>query len=358
VQWSKALSDAQQFKNATGRLSDLTYKYGLVARHSNASLEASRLTIAATLGRNTAKSWTSLDPQVRRILQQTGVTEAEWNLARMAPTLNRGGSKLMNPFEIENHLVTVAGIPADEALDIAQRVHQAIMRSANLGTMEKSALTTRLTLREGGTLRGEMWGNTLQFTAFPIELFNNMFRRLAGGYVSNGAERAKLIGSFLILATLAGTAIQASRQIVRGENPVLPNGDPAHDLKWFVGAFTAGGGLPFIADLLTQVALDERSAVERIGGTVLGATGSTMVQGFAIGQDALQSLMNPGRDFNESKIIDFLSTNTPVVGSLFYTRLALNRLVHDNLKILIDPDAETRMRKRLRTAKQDGRSFW
>jgi hypothetical protein len=42
-----------------GQLPDATYKYGLISRHI-AALEASRLMIATTLGRNVGKDWTAL----------------------------------------------------------------------------------------------------------------------------------------------------------------------------------------------------------------------------------------------------------------------------------------------------------
>lgn len=282
-------------------------------------------------------NWDRLDPRLRHAFERYGIGAADWERLRMTPTFEHKGASFLRPVDIE-----------DEAL--ARKYFQMIATETRFAIPE-AGLRARGFMSGGtqaGTPIGEILRSVLQFKGFAISMIytHGMRTVLSKGPMS----RAKLLAHQMFILTALGGAVLQFKAISGGRDP-RDMTDP-----WFwTAAMAQGGGLGIAGDFLFTNQSRAGGVAKWAAGPLIGGTGQQLYD-LTLGnayEAADGEQTNIGRE-----AVKFAQMNTPG-SSLWYGRLALNRLVFDQLQIELDPDHERAFERMEQRAAQDfDQAFW
>ncbi|MFN3991239.1 MAG: hypothetical protein ACK4IS_13385 [Erythrobacter sp.] len=291
------------------------------------------------------RSFDQLDQRFRNMFLRHGLGEAHWEAIRAAPLHSERGVEWVLPENIARE-----GLADDivqmvlREMDMAVPVAGLDVRAAIEGNARK------------GTIVGEVLRTGFQFKAFPATIMLQQYQRMMA--LSNGWDRAGYAVQVGIATTLMGALALQLKAISKGQDPVsmIDDQDPANTFKFWGAALAQGGGLGIFGDFL-------QNSTNRAGGgfteTLAGPAFATAnnLASLVIGQPAAAITgenVNPGR-----AAIRLIKSETPVIGSLWYTRLAYERLMLDTLQEQIDPKASAAFRDRVRRVQNEGADyFW
>lgn len=282
----------------------------------------------------------SADPMLRRVLQGYGVTD---NALR---ALQDPKYAVDFPEGIGVNMPKIMEDLGDEAAAPLM----AVINDIKYMSSPAPSVALRAFLRGGpdnapGTIRGLLWRSFTMFWQFPMAAFQTqVLRRIYSGQSSftTGAQLASVVA----VGTIAGVGLVQGRQVVSGKEPYQWD-DP--DL-WASGFLMSGmGGVTgdYVANIF-QGRLHGSSLLGPLATPVIGAGSAIGALGAqAVGEDAnaaapalraLQSL-TPGQ-------------NLPLIG------VPINRMLLDQLRLLVDPDAHAYFRRQERRMRDEGRKPW
>jgi hypothetical protein len=198
-----------------------------------------------------------------------------------------------------------------------------------------------------GVVRDELYRSMGQFKMFAITVVLLQTQRIAAEMAAQGMLRgAGYAAALMITTTLYGALALQLKDVAKGKDPRPMTGDEG--AAFWGGALLQGGGLGIYGDFLA-------SETNRFGGglarTLAGPTAD-----FASGLLALTS-GNLAQYFHGEKsnvgreIVRFAQQNTPG-GSLWYLRLAYERILLDTLQRQVDPEAWRAFRQRIARQRQ------
>jgi hypothetical protein len=295
------------------------------------------------------RPWERLDPAVREnFLMQYGITSAEWDKIRnIAPSLNPNGAKYVNLPELTN---------VDR--ELSERLQRAVGERSSYGAHQPDARTRALARGEArpGTLGGEAKLSFAQYKQFALErMSTHLMRILYEGSVSDRILRGL---AFTLGSTAAGVVSLQTAEILAGKNP--------HDMtdpKFWARAFAKGGAGGVYGDLLPDALFGDQqggrtgAAGGLIGGPVGGVLGDISKIPFSMARHELfdkegnRASSGPGNE-----IFSSLRRWTP---NTWYTKLAVDRLLWDQLQTLVDPHYRQSFDRANRAAtRQGGTGYW
>jgi hypothetical protein len=169
---------------------------------------------------------------------------------------------------------------------------------------------------------------------FGVTLVNTHLMR--GVTQEGGKRKGRYLADLIISTTVMGALALQLKEMSKGRDP-----RPMDDNAFWLAAFFQGGGLGIFGDFIY-------STENRFGGG-LETTVAGPVVGFFddLGKLTLGNLIEAakGEDTNIAReTIRFASKYTPG-SSLWYTRLATERLITDQLQLWADPKARSNMRR-------------
>jgi hypothetical protein len=189
-----------------------------------------------------------------------------------------------------------------------------------------------------GTLWGELSRSFGQLKSFASLFMFLHWGRIAqrGGWRS--ASGAAYAGSLLITTTLAGAAALQLGSLASGRDP-----ESVTDPRFWGAAALKGGGLGLFGDFLF-------ADVNRYGGgfgrVMQGPTTQHLWDLWTLtGGNVIETVTEGGPKHLGREFTQFLRSNTPG-GSLWYARLAYERVVLDQLQHLVDPEANQAFKRR------------
>lgn len=300
---------------------------------------------------NVGNAFHELDAVYQRTLDRHGITPEDWDVIRTARIDEpKPGATYLRPNEI-----------AELDVDLARRYHAMIFREMRFGTVEGA-----LKARAGGiggvgrTQPGTFWGEAArsgaQFRGFAATLVMLQAERIAHLVYERGLARgAGYATLFLLTSTLMGAFALQLKNLAAGRD-LQDMDDPETMKEFWMAALVQSGGLGIYGDFFT-------GATNRFGGglpgTLMGPlagrvenlwnmTGGNAVQ-FAGGEPT-----NAGRELSQ-----FVRQNTPIASSLWWVKLAHQRILADQLQIALDPEAYAAFRRQMRRREtQFGNGFW
>ena len=154
----------------------------------------------------------------------------------------------------------------------------------------------------------------------------------------------------LISTTLMGALALQLKEMAKGRDP-----RPMDSPEFWGAALLQGGGLGIYGDFLfSNINRFDRGLEETIAGPVVGFLGDAV--NLTAG-NAVQAIS--GQDTNFTKeAISFAGRYTPG-STLWYSRLALERMVLDQGKLWADPDAQRKFRTLEKRYKREyGQNYW
>ena len=183
---------------------------------------------------------------------------------------------------------------------------------------------------------------------FGITLVNTHLMR---GMTQPGAKnKGRYFADLIISTTLMGALAMQLKEMSKGRDP-----RPMTDNAFWLAAFLQGGGLGIYGDFMfSDVNRFDRGLAETVAGPVVGFADD--LRKLTIG-NIVQAAQ--GDDTNAAReMINFAARYTPG-SSLWYSRLALERLVIDQLQLMADPKARSNMQRlETRYRNQFGQRYW
>lgn len=284
------------------------------------------------------KRFAELDPRLARQLEGHGIGADGWEIIRKTPLEQHKGSEWLLPQNIADQQI------GDRLLGLIQSETDFAVPVPDLRTR---AMLNGLAPR--GTVPGEIVRSMLQFKTFGISVMLTHGRRILEQNAWDGARYAA--GLFISMSVMGALAMQL-KEVAKGKDPRAAFGD---DMAAFWGAAVLqGGGFGILGDFLG-------ASENRFGGglasTLAGPGVSTVqnVSSLTLG-NAFKAIRGDdttvGRD-----LVKLLKQETPG-GSLWYGRLAFERLVLDQLQQEIDPDYRASFRRMKKLADERGQEFY
>lgn len=332
------------------RLTDFTMRASGLSFWTDMNKTAFQMEFAGYMADNAARAFDQVDAPLQRLFQERGITPADWDLLRDPDTLfDANGATFLSPI---HWLERQSSLPRAEAEGLAMRVQMMVEEQLEYAVPTANIEGRARVLGDTapGTFAGELLRSTLMYKSFALSLTLNQYRRFMAHPtpMSRAVYAAKMSAGLLVLG---GMAVQL-KEVAKGNDP-----RPMDEGKFWMAALFQGGGVGIFGDFFSS----ETSRVggglaETLAGPVAGMA-SAVIRPVASNADRAvrgdDSLL--GRD-----VANFTRFNTPVASSLWYTRLAFDRLVADQLQDFLDPEAQSLWRRQMRRRERDygTRSFW
>jgi len=330
----------------TRRIADFVMRASFLSPFTQAGRWAFGMEFLGTLADNTAKTFDELDTPLRTTLERYNIGSDKWDIMRSTELYDHEGATFLRAEDIEAR----TDIDPTLARDLATRMMEMIETETNFAvpstsTRGRVALTGET---RPGTISGELSRSFAMYKNFGVTLVNTHLMR---GVTQEGAKaKGKYLADLIISTTVMGALAIQLKEMGKGRDP-----RPMTDNAFWIAAFLQGGGIGIFGDFIS-------SSENRFGGG-LAETVAGPVVGFVddVGQLTIGNLIQAakGEDTNIAReTIKFVSRYTPG-SSLWYARLALERMVTDQLLLYADPKARSNMRRlESRYRREYGQRYW
>jgi hypothetical protein len=278
------------------------------------------------------KAFDGLHPLMQDTMRRAGIGPEEWNVIRSAPLHGDiDGGRILRPKEID---------AIDPAL--AER-YLAMVHSETEHAVPTGSHRSHTFLVHGrpGTFWGEVSRNFAQFKGFAAHfaIMHGMrvHMLLASQDKAMRARGAAYAGGLLISTTLLGALAWQLKSLSNGRDPRRMD-----DAEFWGAALLQGGGLGIMGDFLFA---DVNRFGGGLGAMLAGPLGAKMseLRNFAVG-NALEGATGEDAKFGR-EAVKFGASLVPG-GSIWYLRLAYQRMVVDQLQWLADPEANKAFKRR------------
>ena len=344
-----AQSQARFFGEVSGpeitqQISDKVLRGVGLSHWTQASRQTFGIEFLGWLGDQAAKKFDDLPDATRNTLEKYGIGSDRWDIIRNTDLEDYKGNKFVRPSNIEDRTDLAPGLGREIATQILTMIEQETTQA-----IPQATIRSRAFLRGGtkkGTIAGEIIEGFAQFKSFPTTIIQNNLQRYMtlegwGNKIQYGLD-------FFVTMAIAGALGLQGREMLKGRDPM-----DMMDPKFWGKAILTGGGTGIIGDFFF--------ANRNEYGRGLGATLAGPQVGFI--NDFLNLTVGNAYEFamgEDTKIgresVTFLQRYFPG-SSAWYGRLALERLAWDNLKKMVDPEADASFRrfqrKRLREFNQE-----
>lgn len=281
----------------------------------------------------------------RRTLERYGITSDEWDILRKK-TLNQG---FMDPGKL-----AIEGQGAEREAGL--KMLGAMIAEQRMAVPEANAVTRSYVLGQTrpGTMAGEALRSLIQYKGFAMSAgLMHGWRAVESLADTNGQWfRGQYMAALMIQATVMGAVALQLKNIAYGKDP-----EPMFDLEknpfFWAKAFAQGGAGGVFGDYL-KTAFSTRSSGD--AARALTPTAGLVSDIFALSTGNLGESLEGKDSHTGREAVRFARKYVPEV---WYTRLAMDRLVWDTLQRFADPDAAgafSRMEER--TRKEQATRFW
>lgn len=336
----------------TRRISDAIMRLSLLSPWTNAGKWAFGMEFYGTLADNVGKAFKDLDPALRGALERYRIDETRWDMIRKTPLYEYEGGQWLRPDDVAAR----TDLPAGMADDLADRLLIMVETETDFAipTADVKSETALTGKTRPGTLGGEVLKSFSMYKSFPVSILHtHLMRGLSlEGTLAKGRYTAGFIVSMTVMAALG---VQL-KEISKGRDPLpMFDDDGIPDPKFWGNAMLAGGGLSLFGDFL--FANRNRyggGLAETISGPVVGLADDLL--NLTVGN--AQQLIT-GKDTNIGReLIDFGVRYLPG-SSTWYLRLGFERLIADQVRLMVDPKAPQRIRDLERKYDRErGQEFW
>lgn len=324
------------------RIADTVMRATFLTPWTQAGRQAFGMEFLHFAAQQAGRKLNELSPELQRTFRRYGISEADWDIARQTGRYTDNGVAFLRPSDIAR-----AGHPK-----VAARIKQMVLTETDYAVPTVTA-RVRAQLNQGtqaGSISGELWRNVALYKSFPVTLVHtHLWRGMFGE--GSAMTRGKYLANLIIGTTVMGAIAYQSKQMAAGKDP-----QSMDDPKFWLAAAVQGGGLGIFGDFLFA---DENRAGAGILGTAAGPVyGSFLPDLWSL---TLGNLNEAARDKDTNagrEAARFLGRYTPG-SSIWYTRLATERLLVDELQRMMDPRAHASFRQRRQfTRQRTGQDFW
>ncbi|MGB1271063.1 MAG: hypothetical protein ACPG5T_03235, partial [Endozoicomonas sp.] len=308
---------------------------------------------------NVGKRFGELDLNSQGLMKKYGISEADWDQIRKTPLYDASvdidgfsgpGTLFMRPENIMKRTDITAEM-ADQLTNKLLRMVQSETEFA-VPTVSLKGRVQIVGNTKPGTFQGELLRSAAMYKTFALTILNTHINRVMAqpGALAKGKAAADLV----ISTTLMGGMALQLKEIVKGKDPRPMEGEDS--VPFWTSALVQGGGLGLFGDFLF-------GDLNRFGGGLPQQLAGPVVQ---FGDDVVRRAFlgnifefAQGDDTNFGReMVRLLRRYTPG-GSIWYARLAYERLLLDQMQLWADPEAKKNLRQqRQRFRRNTGQRFW
>jgi hypothetical protein len=330
----------------TRRMADFVMRASLLSPWTNAGRWSFGMEFLGNLADNVGKTFDQLDPMMQKTLDHYGIGADKWEIIRATPLYEYEGASFLRAEDIEAR----TDIRSDLARDLATNLLAMVETETNFA-VPSSSLRGRTALTgdtRPGTLAGELTRSFAMYKNFGVTLVNTHIMR----GLAQPTLRAKgtYFADLVISTTLMGALAMQLKEMAKGRDP-----RPMTDPEFWGAAMLQGAAFGIYGDFIfSDVNRYGGGLSETVAGPVVGFVGD--LNNLTTG-NILQAMSGEDTNF-ASEAISFAGRYTPG-STLWYSRLALERMVLDQGKLWADPDARSKMRRLESKYKREyGQNYW
>ena len=330
----------------TRRIADFVMRASLLSPFTQAGRWAFGMEFLGTLADNVGKTFDELSPEMRKTFERYNIGSDKWDIMRSTELYDYEGATFLRAEDIEAR----TDIDQTLARDLATRLLEMVETETNFA-VPSSSLRGRVALTgdtQPGTISGELTRSFAMYKNFGITLLNTHLMR---GITQEGAKaKGRYMADLVISTTIMGALALQLKEMAKGRDP-----RPMDNNSFWLAAFFQGGGIGIFGDFIY-------STENRFGGGLEQTVAGPVVGFFDdLGKLTIGNAMEAikGDDTNFAReMIKFAARYTPG-SSLWYTRLATERLIVDQLQLYADPKARSNMRRmETRYRREFGQQYW
>ena len=329
------------------RLSDVVMKASLLSPWTQANRWAFGQEFLGFMADSAGKTFDQLDEPFRKTLDNYGFDSKLWDKIRKTEKWvdEESGADF---FSIEN-LRKRTDLTDREVDRLSNKILGMINNETNFA-VPSSSLKGKVFFAGGtkaGTVEGELMRSVLMYKNFGVTVINTHIMRM----ITQTGFKNKLsyFTNFVVASTILGGVALQMKDIARGRDP------RPIDEKFIAASMAQGGGWGIFGDFIFA---DQNRYGQGIWTTFSGPMGGLANDLGKLTIGNIQELVK-GKDTQfSSELVGMLSKYTPG-SSLWYGRLALERLVMDQLQRLTDPKADKKFRRQMNKRLKDyDQTFW
>ncbi|WP_226018393.1 hypothetical protein [Novosphingobium sp. FKTRR1] len=324
----------------------------LLTPHTVAAKQAIGLSFMKDWAENADSAFVDLAEPKRQALERYGIDAADWDRLRGTGAVEQGSVRLLRPADLARS--DVAG-----GLDSAVKFMSLIDSETKFGVPGESlraqaavATMGHSTRIERGTIGGELLHSATQFKTYSVVwMMTHLERALYG---RGGISRMQYALTLPIFLTIGGYIADSLIDLSRGETP-SPDLTPLRLGR----AMVRGGGLGILGDIASQ------SMAGQQGRTTGGVTGFLVGPTLGAVADPIAALTlgnigeaSSGKDMHLGSELVRQARQAVPGSNAWYARVAMNRLVMDQLQTLADPNYRQSFQRIERAAAERGSGYW
>lgn len=347
---------ANRFAEVTGpgltaKMADVTMRATGLSKWTDAGLKGVGLTVLGELGERSGAGMADLPPDLAKLLQRFRIDAQAWDDIRAHGLIEPAPGAQYVDFQT---LMESEALEPARRLDLSRRLLEMTYEISQLAVPHPGTRTRGIT--SGGAARGtvasELWRSFAQFKTFPIEVINGHIMR--GVLMTGAGNKAKYAGGLIIGSTLAGAVVVQMKEISKGRDPRDMNAP-----EFWGASFLQGGGAGIYGDFVYSGMFGQsrfgRSLFEELSGPMVGMASDVLK---LTAGNVGQTLTGEDPKF-VGEAIRFASQNVPLLSSGWYTRLAFERMVTDQLRLAADPTSQRQMTRAIRNRQAEySQEYW
>lgn len=344
--WSALLSGTAR---VTGHMAEAIIRGQGLAAHTQNLRNAWGSEVMDAFGRLAGKGWGELEGIQRRFFTEYGMGEKDWDLIRR----NGMDGGFMSPAKL-------ARTDDGYQKELATKLLGAISTTAHIAVPEGNSVTRAFLMAGGarpGTWPGELTRSLGQYKGFIMSaMMSSWFRAMETLADGEGKwNRAQWVMGLVVGTTVMGALANQLKDIAAGKDPEPIYGP--HAARFWLRAFAQGGAGGILGNEMQSIVqaqrLDDASrAVTPMAG--LGLDVAQLIAGPIHGQANLNA-SGTTRETYAMGAARFARKYTPMVWEL---RLILDRLGHDTLTRMVDPQAGQAFQRLQDRARKEGTAYW
>lgn len=299
-------------------------RLSLLNRHTQSMRWAYGLDALADFTDVRINTFAELPDKMRAMMQRYGLSAEDWDKLRSAPTEFDAGAEWIAPHRLDD---------GELASRFMEMIHEEVDYAVPVADLGARAYMN--TMKRGDVL-GEIGRSALQFKGFGIAVQLRQWQRIGA---QSGASRMRYL-AWLIAGTLIGGAVAIQLKALAAGKDLRPTRDP----KFVMAAMQQGGGFGIMGDFL----FDEHN---RTGADIAASLAGPTISDLQQINNAVRSDNPQGQAVKLAR--DFMPGN-----NLWFTRVALDRMLADQVNEMVNPEYRQSYRAAERSAARQGTSFW
>ena len=306
------------------------------------------------------KAWHQLEAADQDFLKAVGMNEATWHIMSLATPIKDGaGHELMTTqsiLNISDAQLSHLGDPTQIKNEAVKQFYSHVMDEQGMAVIE-TGLRERTKLfgkTHGGSLTGFMARGFTQFKSFPTAfLMRHGTRATKDGIFSKGTA-SYMIPLAMGMGVMGALSLQLG-EIANGNNPMSmwDDDDPMVGLGFMTKAMMKGGGLTMMGDILAAGA---DTSGRGSANFLIGPMGGDIEKLLTLTSGTANQYLN-GKDVTSKPNQMYMLLKSKIPGqNLWYTKLAMNRLMFDDIQNMIAPDYQEKYKRKMQ--KQGRSQYW